>query len=441
MSSGGKFLSASHFWLPPTSSHSENGKQSSKFMASSRLSQIASHLIPDSMSHYHSQHPSIAKVGVKSDEDIIISCAVRTPITRGFKGGFKDTVPEDLLAEVLTAVKDRTKIDPALVEDICVGNVLQPSGGATTSRMAALYAGYPVETTVYTVNRQCGSGLQAVVNIANAINDGLIEIGIGAGVESMSMGYGPSAMAAKVSEKIPNGSQEAADCQFSMGITSENVAHDFGIDRKAQDEYATLSFQRAALAQKEGRFMDEIVPVRTFIRTQTAATEESKEQGGVQIKAITISEDDGIRDGVTLQSLSKIRPAFLNEGTTTAGNASQISDGAAAVLLMKRRTAKKLCLPILGKYITSAVKGVAPRVMGIGPVAAIPAVCRRASINVQDVEVIELNEAFASQTVYTIQKCGLDIHKVNPNGGAIALGHPLGKCTQSGNKMLFSVLN
>ncbi|KAI7823836.1 thiolase [Gamsiella multidivaricata] len=396
------------------------------------------------MHHHQHQQTNGTKIGIKSEDDVIISCAVRTPITRGFKGGFKDTVPEDLLAQVLIAVKERTKIDPALVEDICVGNVLQPSGGATTSRMAALYAGYPIGTTVYTVNRQCASGLQAVINIVDAIQTGRIEIGIGAGVESMTMGYGSSAMAAKSSEKIPKASQEAADCQLSMGITSENVAHDFGISRKAQDEYAALSFQRASLAQKEDRFKDEIVPVQTFIKENTTATTSGtagKDNAGDndgQMKAVVISQDDGIREGVTFDLLSKIRPAFSQEGTTTAGNASQISDGAAAVLLMKRKTAQRLGLPILGKFITSAVKGVPPRIMGIGPVAAIPAVCQHAGISVQDVDVIELNEAFASQTLYTIEKCGLDVHRVNPNGGAIALGHPLG-CT--GARQIATLLN
>ncbi|KAF9087251.1 3-ketoacyl-CoA thiolase with broad chain length specificity [Mortierella sp. GBA35] len=411
----------------------------------SRLSQIASHLVPESMSNHH-HHPPGAKIGVKSDDDIVICCAVRTPITRAFKGGFKDTVPEDLLAEVLIAVRERTKLDPTLVEDICVGNVLQPSGGATTSRMAALYAGYPVDTACYTVNRQCASGLQAVVNIANAIEMGQIEIGIGAGVESMTMGYGPSAMAAQTSEKIPRGSQEAADCQLTMGITSENVARDFGIDRKSQDEYAALSFQRAALAQKEGRFKDEIVPVRTFIKDKTKDKKENTNNNNDdknkneedQRRPVVISQDDGIRDGVTFESLSKIRPAFLDDGSTTAGNASQISDGAAAVLLMRRRTAKRLGMPILGKYITSVVKGVNPRHMGIGPAVAIPAVCKKIGIEIKDVDVFELNEAFASQTVYTIRKCGLDTNKTNPNGGALALGHPLG-CT--GARQIATLLN
>jgi len=276
------------------------------------------------------------------------------------------------------------------------------------------------------------------------IETGEIEIGIGAGVESMTMGYGPSAIATQSSEKIPRGSQDAADCQLSMGITSENVARDFGIDRKSQDEFAALSFQRAALAQKEGRFKDEIVPVRTFTKASVDKANinnngSNKEKNDEEQKRpVTISQDDGIRDGVTFETLSKIRPAFASDGSTTAGNASQISDGAAAVLLMRRRTAKRLGMPILGKYITSVVRGVSPRVMGIGPAVAIPAVCKKAAIEIKDVDLFELNEAFASQTVYTIKTCGLDTNKVNVNGGALAIGHPLG-CT--GARQIATLMN
>ncbi|GJJ70375.1 acetyl-CoA acyltransferase 1 [Entomortierella parvispora] len=380
---------------------------------SSRLAQISSHLTVQPTAAQTSNIPT--KIGVKSADDVVIVDAVRTPMTRGKKGGFKDTVPEDLLAAVLAAIKDRTKIDPSIVDDICVGNVLQAAGGATVSRMAALYAGYPDKTSIYTTNRQCSSGLQAVVNIATHIQTGLIDIGIGAGVESMTMGYGASAMAAQTSEKIPEACEAAADCQLPMGITSENVASEFNVTRAKQDAFAALSFQKAAKAQAEGKFDSEIVAVKTMIKD---AEDNEKE--------IIVSKDDGIRAGTTVESLSKLRPAF--DGATTAGNASQVSDGAAAVLLMKRKTAEKLGLPIVGKFITSAVVGCAPKIMGVGPAYAIPAVCEKAGIQIKDVDVFELNEAFASQAVYTIEKCGLDINKVNPVGGAIAMGHPLG-CT------------
>ncbi|KAG0047709.1 3-ketoacyl-CoA thiolase with broad chain length specificity [Gryganskiella cystojenkinii] len=383
-------------------------------MAASRLTQISSHLRVGQTGASHSEIPT--KIGVKSPDDVVIVNAVRTAMTRGKKGGFKDTVPEDLLAAVLIAIKDRTKIDPSIVNDICVGTVLQAAGGATVSRMAALYAGYPETTSLYTTNRQCSSGLQAVVNIATQIQTGLIDIGIGAGVESMTMGYGPSAMAGQVSEKIPAASQSAADCQMPMGQTSENVSSDFNIDRKRQDAFAALSFQKASRAQKEGKFVSEIVPVKTKIV-------DPKDDS---VHEITVSKDDGIRDDTTEESLSKLRPAF--GGLTTAGTSSQVSDGAAAVLLMKRKTAHRLGLPILGKYITSAVIGCPPRIMGVGPAYAIPAVVKKAGIEIKDIDIIELNEAFASQAVYVIEKLGLDLKKVNPVGGAIAMGHPLG-CT------------
>ncbi|KAG0292642.1 3-ketoacyl-CoA thiolase with broad chain length specificity [Dissophora globulifera] len=380
-----------------------------------RVAQISSHLTTSSNSAPASKIQ--AKVGVKTPDDVVIVEAVRTPMTRGKKGGFKDTVPEDLLAAVLIAIKDRSKIDPALVDDICVGNVLQPSGGANVSRMAALYAGYPERTSVYTTNRQCSSGLQAIVNIATHIQAGLIDIGIGAGVESMTMGYGPQSMPEKVSEIIAKGNQQAKDCNLPMGITSENVAKDFHIDRQRQDAFSALSFQKAVLAQKHGKFDHEIVPVTTTI---VDANGEST--------TITVSKDDGIREGVTEESLSKLKPAFTADGFTTAGSASQVSDGAAAVLLMKRKTAESLQLPILAKYVASAAVGCPPRIMGVGPVYAIPAVCKKAGVEIEDIDVIELNEAFASQAVYVIETLGLDSKKVNPLGGAIAIGHPLG-CT------------
>ncbi|KAF9975648.1 3-ketoacyl-CoA thiolase with broad chain length specificity [Actinomortierella ambigua] len=384
-------------------------------MSQQRLAQISSHLtVQPTAGKLATIHAP--KIGVKSPEDVVIVDAVRTPIAKGKRGGFKNTVPEDLLAAALIGIKERNpKLDPKLVDDICVGNVLQAAGGATVSRQAALYAGFPNTTSMYTTNRQCSSGLQAVVNIATHIQTGLIEIGIGAGVESMTMGYGPSAMAERTSEKIVENCAEAEDCTLAMGITSENVAQDYNVGRQKQDEFAALSFQKAAKAQKEGKFKSEIVPVTTKI----------EDKDGNE-KTITVSEDEGIREGVTAESLGKIKPAF--GGHTTAGNASQVSDGAAAVLLMKRKTAEKLGLPIVGKFIASAVVGVPPRVMGVGPAFAIPAVCEKAGIKVEDIDIFELNEAFASQAVMTIEHCKLDIKKVNPLGGAIAIGHPLG-CT------------
>lgn len=259
----------------------------------------------------------------------------------------------------------------------------------------------PESSAVMTVNRQCSSGLQAVAQVASAIKAGYIEIGIGAGVESMSMHFGPGAMAESIDEEI-GAFPAAADCLIPMGITSENVASAYKVTREQQDQLAVLSHQKAAAAQTAGLFKDEIIPVGQ------------------------VTEDDGIRADTTMASLSKLKTSFKENGTTTAGNSSQVSDGAAAVLLMRRATAQKLKLPILGKFVSFAVTGVPPRVMGIGPATAIPAALTQANLKISDIGIFELNEAFASQAVYCIQTLKLPLGKVNPKGGAIALGHPLG---------------
>jgi acetyl-CoA acyltransferase 1 len=281
--------------------------------------------------------------------------------------------------------------------------------------MAQLHAGIPNTSALNTVNRQCSSGLAAVTQIANQISTGQIDIGIGAGVESMTHGYGAGVMPAAFSEAVLS-NQESADCLIPMGITSENVAAEFKISREVQDDFAAKSFQKAAAAQKRGAFKSEIVPVK--VKWVDPKTEEEK--------TIVVEHDDGVREGVTKESLAKLKPAFSKTGTTHAGNASQVSDGAAAVLLARRSVAKKLGLPILGKFVTSVVVGVPPRIMGVGPAFAIPKVLSKAGISKNDVDFYEINEAFASQAVMSIQHLGLAFEKVNPNGGAIAIGHPLG---------------
>jgi acetyl-CoA acyltransferase 1 len=236
--------------------------------------------------------------------------------------------------------------------------------------MAALHAGIPNTASVHTVNRQCSSGLTAISHIANEIKAGMIDIGIGAGVESMTAGYGAAAQPQSFSDAVLS-TQEAEDCTIPMGITSENVAADYNISRDVQDAFAAASFQKAAKAQKEGRFKDEILPIEvTWIDPKT---EESKQ--------ITVDFDDGVRDGVTKESLAKLKPAFSKTGSTHAGNASQVSDGAAAVLLARRSVAKKLGLPIIGKYVAAATIGVPPRIMGVGPAYAIPRVRFLSSIS------------------------------------------------------------
>ncbi|WVN88526.1 uncharacterized protein L203_103737 [Cryptococcus depauperatus CBS 7841] len=358
-----------------------------------------------------------ARLLINSADDVVVVSAVRTPLTKAKKGGFKDCCPEDLLAAVFVETLKRSKVNPAQIQDIAVGNVLPPGGGANVARMAQLFAGIPYTTPINTVNRQCSSGLTAVVQIANEIKSGEIDIGIGAGVEHMTAHYGAGVLPEKMSDEVLS-NPEAADCLVPMGITSENVAKHYNISRDVQDTFAANSFGKAAAAQKAGKFKEEIVPVK--VKWSDPKTGDDKE--------IIVDFDDGIREGVTKESLSKLKPAFSKEGSTHAGNASQISDGAAAVLLARRSVAQKMGLPILGKFVVSAVVGVPPKLMGIGPAFAIPKVLEKAGITKEDVDFFEINEAFASQAVMSIQHLHIPFDIVNPNGGAIAMGHPLG-CT------------
>jgi acetyl-CoA acyltransferase 1 len=279
-----------------------------------------------------------------------------------------------------------------------------------------LAAGFPVSAAVKALNRQCSSGLQACVDIANAISSGMIEVGVGAGVESMSLQYGPGAVT-EFSELLDS-HPESKNCKVPMGLLSEKMAKDRNIPRTVQDAFAANSYQKAVKAQNAGLFDEEIAPL-------TVKWEDPKSG---DIKEITVAKDDGVRDGITAESLAKIKPAFAKDGSIHAGNASQISDGAAAVLLMKRSTAERLGQTILGKYVAASVVGVAPLLMGIGPWAAIPKVFEKTGINKDDVDIFEINEAFASQCVWCANELGLDQKKINPKGGAIAFGHPLG-CT------------
>ncbi|KAH7929060.1 thiolase [Leucogyrophana mollusca] len=358
-----------------------------------------------------------AKVLAKHENDVVIVSAVRSALAKGRKGGFKDTRPEELLSGVLKAAYTRARVDPALIEDIAVGNVLPPGGGANAARMAALHSGIPITTSINTVNRQCSSGLAAVNQIANQIIAGQIDLGIGAGVESMTFGWGGSSLPDGWSEEVLT-NKEAQDCLIPMGFTSENVASDFGISREVQDKFAAESFQKAAAAQKAGKFRDEIVPLK--VKVVDPKTE--------KVSEIIVDADEGIRDGVTAESLAKLKPSFKKDGSTHAGNASQISDGAAAVVLCRRSVAKRLGLPIVGKYVAATAVGCPPRIMGVGPAYAIPKVLEKVGLSKNDIDFYEINEAFASQAVYSVDKIGIPFEKVNVNGGAIAIGHPLG-CT------------
>ncbi|VAH16049.1 unnamed protein product [Triticum turgidum subsp. durum] len=333
-------------------------------------------------------------------DDVVIVAAYRTAICKAKRGSFKDTLPEDLLVPVFKALVDKTKLNPSEVGDIVVGTVLAPgSQRAIECRMAALYAGFPDTVPLKTVNRQCSSGLQAVADVAAAIKAGMYDIGIAAGVESMTVNKVD--LIGKVNPKVELFAQ-ARDCLLPMGLTSENVAQQFGITRMEQDQAAIVD----------------------------PKTGEEKE--------IVVSADDGIRSNTTLAVLSKLKPAFSKDGTTTAGNASQVSDGAGAVLLMRRDVATQKGLPILGIYRSFAAVGVDPAVMGVGPAVAIPAAVKAAGLQINDVDLFEINEAFASQYVYCSKKLDLDPAKVNVNGGAIALGHPLGA---TGARCVSTLLN
>lgn len=349
-----------------------------------------------------------------SPDDVVIVHGRRTAIGRAKRGHFKDTTPDELLSAVMKTVLSDLNLSPDRLGDICVGNVLQPGAGALMARVAHFLSGFPEEVPVFTVNRQCSSGLQALLNIAGAIRSGTIDLGLACGVESMSLRSmsNPGDLSSRVTDV-----DKARDCLMPMGITSENVAEKFGISREKQDAFAVSSHQKAAQAQRLGLFKEEIVPVQTRVL----------DQSGAEIQVL-VSEDEGIRPGTSMEGLSRLRPAFSPEGSTTAGNSSQVSDGAAAVLLGRRSSVQALGLGVLGVLRGSAVVGVPPDVMGIGPALAIPAALERAGLTVDDIDVFEINEAFASQAVYCVEKLGVPLHKVNPNGGAIALGHPLG-CT------------
>ena len=373
-----------------------------------------------------------ANTSTPHPRDAVIVQATRTPLCRARKGGLAQHPPATLLSTVLHGVllKDPTRgvnsddflVSPSAIQDICVGNVLSPPTSAVSFRMAALSVNIPHTTSLSTTNRQCSSGLQAIANIAHAIQCGSIDIGIGAGVESMSTNP-----MHELYEKFPpevdwdtmqncSNSREVMDCLIPMGVTSENVAKKYKLDRETLDTFASASHAKATAAQSTGKFISEITPVGN------------------------VTQDDGIRSSTTIEKLAKLKPVFDKKaGVTTAGNSSQLTDGAAAVLLMSRSEANKRNIPILATWKSFAVEGVPPKLMGVGPVVAIPSALRKASIhNVNDVDIYEINEAFASQAYYSIETLKLNPDTVNPNGGAIALGHPLGA---TGARLVVTLLN
>lgn len=350
----------------------------------------------------------------KNADDVVVTMAIRSPLCKAKKGGFRDMRSDELLTEMFRQAIKHSGINSEIIEDICVGTVL-PKGPTYEARSAALAAGIPESVPIQTINRFCSSGLVAVTTIASEIRAGQIDVGLAVGVESMSWNpdVGPDATSDEIKACGP-----AADSLQPMGWTSENVAREFNVSREDMDEFAARSFQRAEAADKAGYFAKEIVPFTAYQKdTATGAR-----------KRVTVSKDDGIRYGTTKDTLLKVKSAFPQwpPSRTTGGNASQITDGAAAVLLMTRRKAEELGLRVLAKYANVAISGLAPRIMGVGPTIAIPKLLEKVGLTKEDVDLFEINEAFASMYVHCVRKLGLDPEKVNVNGGAIAFGHPLG---------------
>ncbi|KAL5605997.1 hypothetical protein BROUX41_006210 [Berkeleyomyces rouxiae] len=380
---------------------------------------------------------SLRALTAKVPTDVVILSALRTPITRAGRGPLKDAYPEELLGAVLAkTVSAHENLPASVISDVAVGTVLSELGGSKAARavLNSIPGISPHSTSLYTVNRACASSLQSIATISAAIQTNTIDAGIAAGMESMSRNYGSRAIPTSYWPTLNDAGhagKNAADCFMPMGLTSENVAARYGVDRAAQDALALESHRRAAAARAAGHFAREIVPVTTRFKplppkTGTASPEDLAE------RTVTAEADDGVRAQTTPESLAKLKPAFKADGTSTAGNSSQISDGAAALLLMRRSTATQLGLggAILGKFGGAVCVGCAPDEMGVGPVHAVPALLQRLQLAKEDVDRWEINEAFASQAVYSIQALGLEDAyaqgKVNPDGGAIALGHPLG---------------
>ncbi|ACL63746.1 acetyl-CoA acetyltransferase [Anaeromyxobacter dehalogenans 2CP-1] len=356
-----------------------------------------------------------------------VLAAVRTPGCKAKKGKLKDVRPDDLAAVAIRALLARTGVDPGQVEDVILGCAF-PEGeqGMNLGRVAALRAGLPVGVPGQTVNRFCASGLQTIATAAERIMAGQADCIVAGGAESMSLvPMGGSHFSAN-----PALVASWPESFAAMGITAELVAARDQVSREDQDAFAVQSHARAARAQAEGLFADELVPVEV--------EQVTLEKGKPARRTEQVTADDGVRPGTSLEALAKLKPAFKIDGTVTAGNASQTTDGAAAALVVSEAFLTRTGLAPLARFVSYAVRGVPPEIMGIGPVEAIPAALKRAGLRVEDVGQIELNEAFAAQSLACVRALGLDPEKVNPTGGAIALGHPLG-CT--GAKLTATLLH
>jgi acetyl-CoA acyltransferase len=353
----------------------------------------------------------------KSPQDAVIVAAARTAVGKARRGGFATVRPDELAAEVIKDLLKRAEgVQPEDVEDVIMGCAF-PEGeqGLNMARLVALRAGLPQSTAGETINRFCSSGLQSIAHAAYQIMAGQADILIAGGVESMSM----VPMTGYRFNPNPHFAVECPEAFLNMGLTAENVAEKYGVSRQDQDEFALRSNLRAAEAVSSGRFDEEIVPIEVEIV-------EPDGSGRPKTRSFIVRRDEGPRGDTTIEALGKLKPAFREGGTVTAGNSSQMSDGAAAVLLMSRERAEQLGLKPLVRFISFSVGGVPPELMGIGPVEAIPKALKRAGLTLEDIDLIELNEAFAAQAVAVIRELGLDLEKTNVNGGAVALGHPLG---------------
>jgi len=359
-------------------------------------------------------------------EAVIVS-SVRTPIGRAFKGTLRATRPDELAAVAIKAALARVpQLDLKEIEDVILGCAMpEAEQGMNVARIASLRAGLPVEASAITINRFCSSGLQAISMAAERIMAGAAEVMVAGGAESMSM--------------IPMGGNKISpnpwlvdnypDAYLSMGLTAERLAKRFGITREAADEFSLRSHQKAMAAIQSGNFEDEIVPVPVSFTAPNGSKPKRQE--------IVFKIDEGARADTSLDALAALKPAFHVKGTVTAGNSSQMSDGAAAAVVMSAERARALGIKPLARYVAFATAGYKPEEMGLGPVFAIPKALKLAGLKLSEIDVIELNEAFAAQSLAVIQEAGLDPERVNPNGGAVALGHPLG-CT--GAKLTATVI-
>jgi len=347
-----------------------------------------------------------------------IVSAVRTPVGKAPKGTLKDTRPDELAALVIQEAVKRAGIEPAEVEDVILGCAFpEAEQGMNVARVSLLRAGLPYIVPGITVNRFCASGLQAIAMAAERIMLGAVDVIVAGGTESMSL----IPMGGNKLSPNPYLIENYPQVYLSMGLTAEKVAEKYGIKREDQDKFSYESHMKAHRASKEGKFREEIIPVSTKVKLR-------REDGTEVIEPVTLEKDEGIRPDTSLEVLAQLKPVFKQDGTVTAGNSSQMSDGAAACVLISEERVKALGIEPLALFKSYSVAGVPPEIMGIGPVEALPKALKHANLNLKDIGLIELNEAFAAQSLAVIKILGLDPSIVNPNGGAIALGHPLG-CT------------